>query len=205
MEDQTERPNFLKKKHVVLGIVALIIIGFLFLPSFFSVYSSLSKTEKALKDSRYNLKIVKKDIFGGVLTVQLDNGTRFDYKCEYRPFALDSGFVPNCGYVFPDGSRSMGEYIFRKNYDFFYKLLNRYQSVLVKGNTDYIFKVKKQSKLKDFFADLMENDDFRNAYIAHKNSEDADFDYIRIEGVEYKNESASICLFKWADYMGFEP
>lgn len=207
--DSSKNSNSLKRPHIVLfavvGIAILLIIINSFVPRYFAISNKFTDKEKQLSISKYSFEIIKKDPLGGVMTIQLDDDTRFDYKCEVRPFGLDSGYGPFCDEVFSDGSHSMGEYIFRKNYSFIKSLLIKRRSILVVDNSDNIFKVKDQAGMKLFFSELMKNTDFHNAYAAYRNSWDPNLDYIYIRDVTYNGVDSDLHLFEWADYMEFEP
>ena len=212
-EQQIKRTKTSKKEFAILfsllTIIAVLSIGNCLLPKYSVISEAFSQEATALKNSQYRVTIIKDDPLNGIMTVQLDDDVTFDYVCKVYPFGLDSGYGPFCNYRFPDGSHSMGEYIFQKNYGYIQELLIKYQDTLVVDNAKYIFKIKNQEKMESFFSELMQNADFNKSFKAFNNSNNANFsnslDYIYIRNVEYKGKMyGGIGLFDWANYMQFK-
>lgn len=188
----------------ILGITVLVIVGNVFFSRFSAISDAFSKEENILANTPYHVEIIEKDINNGLMTVQLDDEIIFNYICEVSPFGLDSGYGPFCSYVLPDGSYSIGEYIFHKNYERIVELSSKYRDTLEIGRSGQI-KVKDLTKMKDFFFELTQIDDYDKAYKAFLGAEDsyqfrAQFDNIRLTGnIISEGESYSgMDLFDWA-------
>ena len=213
---KTHQPKRLKsstKALIVLlsmiGLTILLIVGNITLNRYYTIVDAFSREEKALTDSLYHIEIIKKDPNGGIMTARLDNDVDFDYTCEVAPFGIGSGYGPFCRYRFPDDSRSIGEYIFNKNYAYLQELLAKYQDTLIVDNAEFIFKVIDQEKMGPFFSELMQNADFNKAFTTFNHSNSAslsnNLDYMYIRNVTYEGKKYSgIGLFDWASYMGLK-
>lgn len=212
---QTKRMKASTKQFIVLlsllAIIAVLSASNYFLPKYSAISKTFSREEKQYTDGSFRAEIIKNDPLGGIMTIRLDDDITFDYVCEVNPAGIDSGYGPFCRHEFPDDSRSIGEFIFRKNYSNLQELLTKYQDTLIADNSDHIFFINDQEKLKLFFSELMQNNDFSKAYKAFLNSYNQEFlasiDYIRIENVQsdsMNNRSGKTGLFEWADKMNLE-
>ncbi len=209
---QIKQTKNLKKKLIILfsllTIIVVLSIGNYFLPKYFAISETFSQVVTALNNSPYRATIIKNDPLNGIMTIRLDDDVTFDYTCEVHPSSINIGYGPFCDYRFPDGSHSIGEYIFRKNHTYIQELLAKYQNILIVDNAENVFKINDQEKMESFFSELMQNTDFNKSFKAYNNSNNASFsnslDYIHIKGVKYKS---GICynagLFCWANQMEF--
>ena len=205
-------PQKVKKKRgiaiAIITIVSIIILFTLTIIPFIKRYQAISEAFSREKSSLgsipYDTLIKQEDINSGVMTIQLDQDIVFDYICEVHPFGLDSGYGPSCSYRLSDGSHSIGEYIFNKNYKTIVNLSAKYQDALKLDSSGNI-KVEDSIKIREFFLDLIQIDDYNKAYEAFLSIENnyqfrTQFDSIRLKGnIISEGESyGGMDLFDWA-------
>lgn len=196
---------------ILVTMIAATIVAAITLPplvKYHMMSDAFSREKSHLAESSYPITVQKEDATSGIMTIQLDQDTTFDFVCTINYFM---GYNVQCRYEFADTGEKIGEHIFYKNIDQLNSLLDKYQDVLSRGNAKYIFKVKDETKMAAFFAELMQIDDYKKAYRAFQNLKSSRYfshsvDYLYIENVTYQGKKyGGIELFRWADYKNFTP
>ncbi len=205
-------------KRTVLIIVAILVIPIILflvskIRSIFEYNKIFDEEISQIEKSSYTINKIDKDIFSGAMTIELEDGYDIKYKCNYALLPIDTGKKVNCEVG------NLGALIFSKHQVEVEDLVKKYSSVLAEDNTEYIFRVYNEDKLKLFFNDLIKISDYKKSYDVYKKmcgtgdrfegnygaitsyncGRLADLDYIMVRGVSTsKYEKTDVGLFSWA-------